>query len=185
LQGHGPGRPSSPIWSCSARGLPCRRHRCLRGGLLPHLFTLTLGVVPGTTGNASVAGPKPQAVCFLWHFPFPADLAAGTSPRVPNLRFGIRGARCPSESGLSSPSRTVSPLVLPCSCFRSPGLTVRDRAITRLTRQLSLYTQPQGASREGMPTARGGRWGRQLGPGGRESCRSRRRSRRRCRRRRG
>jgi len=38
---NGPGQPSPPIWSCTTRGLPCRRHYCRRGGLLPHLFTLT------------------------------------------------------------------------------------------------------------------------------------------------
>jgi len=32
---------SSPIWSCSVWGLPCRRHCWRRGALLPHLFTLT------------------------------------------------------------------------------------------------------------------------------------------------
>ena len=34
-------RSSLPIWSCSVWGLPCRRHYCRRGALLPHLFTLT------------------------------------------------------------------------------------------------------------------------------------------------
>src|ERR1700722_5651906 len=37
----GPGQPAPPIWSCTTRGLPCRRHCWRRGGLLPHLFTLT------------------------------------------------------------------------------------------------------------------------------------------------
>ena len=38
----GMGHPSPPIWPCSNRGLPC--HACYQtcGGLLPHLFTLTL-----------------------------------------------------------------------------------------------------------------------------------------------
>ena len=36
----GAGRPWSPIWSCSAWGLACRRHCWRRGALLPHLFTL-------------------------------------------------------------------------------------------------------------------------------------------------
>jgi hypothetical protein len=38
----GVGHTSPPIWPCSDWGLPC--HRCYqrRGGLLPHLFTLTL-----------------------------------------------------------------------------------------------------------------------------------------------
>jgi hypothetical protein len=31
----GAGRSSSPIWSCSVWGLPCHRHRCRRGALLP------------------------------------------------------------------------------------------------------------------------------------------------------
>ena len=30
-----------PIRSCSGRGLPCLRHYCPSGALLPHLFTLT------------------------------------------------------------------------------------------------------------------------------------------------
>ena len=30
-----------PIWSCSVWGLPCPRHYCSGGALLPHLFTLT------------------------------------------------------------------------------------------------------------------------------------------------
>jgi len=36
-----PGQLSPPIWSCTARGLPCLQHCCRSGGLLPHLFTLT------------------------------------------------------------------------------------------------------------------------------------------------
>jgi hypothetical protein len=34
-------RASLPIWSCSVWGLPCLRHYCRSGALLPHLFTLT------------------------------------------------------------------------------------------------------------------------------------------------
>ena len=37
----GAGRSSSPIWSCSAWGLPCRPDYSGRGALLPHHFTLT------------------------------------------------------------------------------------------------------------------------------------------------
>jgi hypothetical protein len=40
---HGPcswARVSLPIWSCSVWGLPCLRHYCRSGALLPHLFTL-------------------------------------------------------------------------------------------------------------------------------------------------
>jgi hypothetical protein len=35
------GRDFLPIWSCSVWGLPCPRHYCRGGALLPHLFTLT------------------------------------------------------------------------------------------------------------------------------------------------
>ena len=38
---NGAGRPSSPIWSCSAWGLPCQPDCFGRGALLPHHFTLT------------------------------------------------------------------------------------------------------------------------------------------------
>ena len=68
----GTGRPSSPIWSCSAWGLPCQSGYPDRGALLPHLFTLT----PAYTG----------AVYSLLHFPsrnrhqFPARPLTGTLP---------------------------------------------------------------------------------------------------------
>jgi hypothetical protein len=39
-------RRSSPIWSCSVWGLPCPRHYCRGGALLPHLFTLTRALRP-------------------------------------------------------------------------------------------------------------------------------------------
>src|SRR5207302_1488121 len=38
-----PGRVSLLTWPCSDWGLPCRACCQARGGLLPHLFTLTLG----------------------------------------------------------------------------------------------------------------------------------------------
>jgi len=49
------GRFSSPIWSCSRRGLPCVPCYQETGGLLLHLFTL----IP----------PYGGTVYFLWHFP--------------------------------------------------------------------------------------------------------------------
>src|ERR1700760_395138 len=49
---------SLPIWSCSVWGLPCRRHCCRRGALLPHLFTLTAACA--------------EAGCFLLHLPSPS-----------------------------------------------------------------------------------------------------------------
>jgi hypothetical protein len=52
-------RRGVPIRSCSRRGLPCRLRCRLRGGLLPHLFTLT----------APSPGGRRRAVQSLWHFP--------------------------------------------------------------------------------------------------------------------
>jgi hypothetical protein len=52
---------SLPIWSCSVWGLPCRRHYCRRGALLPHLFTLATALAN------SKELPRAVAVSFLWH----------------------------------------------------------------------------------------------------------------------
>ena len=40
------GRLSSPIWSCTGRGLPCPSRHREGGGLLPHRFTLAGGPKP-------------------------------------------------------------------------------------------------------------------------------------------
>ena len=53
-----PGR-AIPIRSCSRRGLPCRPCRQVRGGLLPHPFTLTRRSTHAR-----------RAVCFLWRYPW-------------------------------------------------------------------------------------------------------------------
>lgn len=50
--------PGFPIWPCSRWGLPCPLNYSRGGGLLPHLFTLTL---------------INRAVCFLWSYPSPFD----------------------------------------------------------------------------------------------------------------
>jgi hypothetical protein len=48
---------SLPIWSCSVWGLPCLRHYCRSGALLPHLFTLTPAPVrPPTQLRRTVPG---------------------------------------------------------------------------------------------------------------------------------
>jgi len=47
----------SPIWPCTGWGFPCLRACARSGGLLPHLFTLTVSCKHAT------------AVCFLWHYP--------------------------------------------------------------------------------------------------------------------
>src|SRR5207247_635814 len=56
-----PGRVSLLTWPCSDWGLPCRACYQTRGGLLPHLFTLTLGY---------------RAVCSLWPVPSPCGAQA-------------------------------------------------------------------------------------------------------------
>src|SRR3984957_21136175 len=44
LKAHSDSGNFLPIWSCSVWGLPCPRHYCRGGALLPHLFTLTLAL---------------------------------------------------------------------------------------------------------------------------------------------
>ena len=68
--------PWPPIWSCTRWGFPCRLTYARRGGLLPHLFTLT------PAGAA--------AVCFLWHFP--STISFEIAARVyPGVVLGLRG----------------------------------------------------------------------------------------------
>ncbi len=67
-----------PIWSCSGRGLPCRSCCHLRGGLLPHLFTLTCATEVAIGGSA---------LCCTFH------------RLAPPRRYL---ASCPAEPGLSS-----------------------------------------------------------------------------------
>ena len=57
--------PWSPIWPCTRWGFPCLRAYAWSGGLLPHLFTLTL----------LRSFEQRKAVYSLWHFPS-ARLAA-------------------------------------------------------------------------------------------------------------
>ena len=75
-----------PIRSCSRRGLPCRPGRPVRGGLLPHPFTLAL---PSQRGRS-------RAVCFLWRYPWGHPrraLPAALSPWSPDFpRPSLAGA---------------------------------------------------------------------------------------------
>src|ERR1022692_742519 len=87
---------SSPIWSCSAWGFPCRQNYSCRGALLPHHFTLT--------------PPCGEAVYFLWHFPSspcePARPLAGTLP-CGDRTFLPRG---PKGTGSDCPSGSLTRL---------------------------------------------------------------------------
>ena len=87
--GDGAVRPKAdmrtPIWSCSRRGLPCRPGRPVRGGLLPHPFTLTF-----------LRQRRRKAVCFLWRYPWGRPrraLPAALSPWSPDFPPPHRDAR--------------------------------------------------------------------------------------------
>ena len=79
---------SLPIWSCSVWGLPCLRHYCRSGALLPHLFTLTIAwsttawgsPLDESIGRLHAVVPHAVAVCFLWHWP-----STGLYARVPDV----------------------------------------------------------------------------------------------------
>lgn len=63
---------AAPIRSCSRWGLPCRSRCRVRGGLLPHLFTLTPSALRGRlrlSTDRRWTDDRDEAVCFLWHFP--------------------------------------------------------------------------------------------------------------------
>jgi len=71
---------SSPIWSCSERGLPCLRCYQRNGGLLPHLFTLTRQLADGIFSVALSVGSHPPHVMrrpALWSSDFPHPPAGG------------------------------------------------------------------------------------------------------------
>ena len=96
-EGHnGPSRPSPPIWPCTTRGLPCRRRYRLRGGLLPHHFTLTCATIKKTC----------QRFC-LWpitdrrarRYVFCGTVRSRAVASSAPWRYQ---ARCPAVSGLSS-----------------------------------------------------------------------------------
>jgi len=78
-----------PIRSCSRWGLPCRPCRQVRGGLLPHPFTLT-----PRTGRFAFCGTFPE-VTLAGHYPAPCFRGARTFLTPPP--FGIGGARLPGR----------------------------------------------------------------------------------------
>ena len=51
-----------PSWSCSRWGLPCRPRCRVRGGLLPHLFTLACPKVGGSFSVALSLGSPPPGI---------------------------------------------------------------------------------------------------------------------------
>jgi hypothetical protein len=91
-----------PIRSCSRRGLPCRPRRRVRGGLLPHPFTL-----------AARSRKRGLAVCFLWRCPWGRPrrvLPVAFSPWSPDFPPPPRGAGAtarPSDPAEEPRSRSV------------------------------------------------------------------------------
>ena len=73
-----------PILPCTGRGLSCRRHCCRRGGLLPHLFTLT-----------SRLPARRYLLCDTFR--------RRALKRAARTCREARAASCPAVSGLSSP----------------------------------------------------------------------------------
>ncbi len=73
-------RQCTPIWSCSGWGLACRAHCCVRGALLPHLFTLACAAatLAGDCGHRRFSS--------LFHFPSPL----GAWPLASILPCGAR-----------------------------------------------------------------------------------------------
>src|SRR5262249_51862027 len=100
---NGTGRSSSPIWSCSAWGLPCQLRCRSRGALLPHLFTLTLLHPPKRSSQGGIVfcgtfrrirferiPPAVSRHAALWRPDFP-PVPAGIPRR--NQRLPIRQVR--------------------------------------------------------------------------------------------
>jgi hypothetical protein len=115
-------RPATPIWSCSRWGLPCRDCCQPRGALLPHPFTLTSG--------------EPQAVCFLWHFPWgrPRRPLAATllpwSPDFPPPELDRHKARHPAAAVRPagwSEIWAIHGLVKPCTCTAAEVASAEQR----------------------------------------------------------
>jgi hypothetical protein len=118
------GRADLPICSCSRWGLPCRRHYCRRGALLPHRFTLACPV-------------KEQAVYFLWRSPagHPDRSLTGT------LSCGAR-TFLPRARSCSAPASTAPPPAEQRGLSRkaaTPQRRFRRDALRRLRRRRSSH----------------------------------------------
>ena len=132
----GPAPREAPIWHCSGWGLPCRPCCQVRGGLLPHRFTIT----PASRGRL-----------------FSVALSLGLPPP------GVTRHPCQRESGLSSdlatrghPAlRARGELGVPRACVnRKAPQARRKRAIRVVQRAVrpGAKAQPEG----GQQRVRGG-----------------------------
>ena len=84
----------SPILPCTRRGFSCRRRRRRRGGLLPHLFTLTTRLP-------------------AWRYFFCDTVRRHALKRGAWARLAAGPASCPVVSGLSSPNLSGAALPAP------------------------------------------------------------------------
>ena len=102
--------PGSPIWPCTRWGFPCRLACARRGGLLPHLFTLTAGLAPdGGLFSVALSVGTPRGV------------AARVYPSPTSLGYA---ASRPVVFGLSSPGlrrERSSALPRPWPAYGLPG----------------------------------------------------------------
>jgi len=104
----GPAKPrpprggrDAPIRSCSRRGLPCRPGHPVRGGLLPHPFTLALLRSPNS-GRRALRSPKDEGGRFAFCGAIPGVAPGGRYP--PPFRRGARTFLPPAMTAKERPS---------------------------------------------------------------------------------
>jgi len=149
----------SYTWPCSERGLPCRIRYRLRGGLLPHRFTLTQVVLAA------------WAVCFLWHFPrgfphrvLPGVLLCGARTFLPHQRGpsdrpdGVDGRARSTRRGCGQPLERISSLS--AGKTRPPWRSRRPRFSAQWT---GSPLHLSSSRRNQMTTGHRGRWAPRAG----------------------
>jgi hypothetical protein len=131
--------PGSPIWPCTRWGFPCRVACASRGGLLPHLFTLTGGLRPrryvlcGTVRRVAVPSGSPACIRSpkrpvtrhraLWCSDFPPRLAPERSSALSRSRQRMRDV-VQRGSGIWPKAE----------CFRATRKAEPDSALERFRR---------------------------------------------------
>jgi hypothetical protein len=176
-----PGQLSPPIWSCTARGLPCLRHCWRSGGLLPHLFTLTSAALHGKmsrrfscraiTGMRSAGGIFSVALSVTRSFlaaspgvtrrvalPCLRKVVSGLSSRQPVLHLLVN-----SRSASDRPAHPPPPII-PCQSAspRRPSVSQESRnfgrrfALPSVSSLNDLLTNKarRAEERTNLPTAR-------------------------------
>ena len=122
------GEPPFAARPCSQRGLPCRRRYRRRGGLLPHLFTLT---DPGNPSPAFARGrPERQFVfCGAGCLQPLKRLEPGNYPALRSLEPGLSSSRSfrAQSGGAARPNFKINP--------RHPPLTIPCHPRPRLPRK--------------------------------------------------